>query len=48
MGLGFPQSEGLRQQFVGAMARRRIVSPCDYDWLVEFEQPGLAQGDPLP
>ena len=37
MGVGVSQRKGLRQEFVGAMARRRIVSPCDYYQLVEIE-----------
>src|SRR4029453_14698108 len=37
MGVGVSQRKGLRQEFVGAMAWSRIVSPCDYYQLVEIE-----------
>src|SRR5262249_393054 len=37
MGVGVSQRKGLRQKLVGTMARRRVVSPCDHDKLVEVE-----------
>src|SRR5262249_41610370 len=37
MGVGVSQRKGLRQKLVGTMARSRVVSPCDYDKLVEVE-----------
>src|SRR5262245_1328831 len=37
MGVGISQRKGLRQEFIGAMARRGVVSPRDHDQLVEVE-----------
>jgi hypothetical protein len=35
--VSFFRPKGLRQQFVGAMARRQIVSPCNDHDFVEFQ-----------